>query len=403
MYTLLFISLYFEVFLLITFFEWQSYNKKRASYTTQKQLEPSTTIIVPCFNVENTVVKTIHSLLALNYPKEKLSLIIVDDGSTDNTWETVQQFATHSQISLFQKENGGKHTALNFALNHTTSELVGCLDADSFVDTNALREIVRYFDDPQTMAVTPAIKVHKPRTLVQYIQKAEYSLSVFIRRVFSHINTIFITPGPFSIFRRQLFETVGIYKAAHNTEDLEIALRIQDYDYKIENAHTAMVYTTTPETFRKLFRQRLRWSYGFIKNIYDYRHLFFSRKNINLGFLILPFAALSIFSALYFVSVAIASLLGNIISKIIEVQIIGGSAFIGSFDLFYINTHALIFIVSAIVVITLSFILIGKKISQEQQLWSYDILVYLFLYGFLTPLWLVKAVYNVAFSQKTKW
>lgn len=116
--------------------------------------------MVPCFNEERTVEATVNSLLSLDYPKEKLSLVLIDDGSTDSTWATLKKFEHHPQIQIFSKENGGKHSALNFALEKIDADLVGCLDADSFVDADALKKIIPYFDDSEVMAVTPSIKVH---------------------------------------------------------------------------------------------------------------------------------------------------------------------------------------------------------------------------------------------------
>ena len=99
---------------------------------------PTVTIIVPCFNEERTVGDTIRSLLDLDYPKEKLSIIAVDDGSTDGTRRELASFESRHQISVLSKKNGGKHTALNLALEKVESELVGCLDADSFVDSDTI-------------------------------------------------------------------------------------------------------------------------------------------------------------------------------------------------------------------------------------------------------------------------
>lgn len=398
---LLFISLYFEVFLLITFFEkWDTITK---NIQTEPVRYPSVTVIVPCFNEENTISKTILSLLALDYPKNKLKILIVDDGSTDNSWSIIKRFKKYQQIELYHKENGGKHTALNFGLEKTTSELVGCLDADSFVDPQTLKKIVIYFENKTVMAVTPAIKAYESKNVIQLMQKAEYNLSIFIRRVFSFIDSLFITPGPFSIYRKDVFTNLGGYRKAYHTEDLEIALRMQSNHYKIENAHTATVYTVTPNTLKELYAQRLRWTCGFLKNIVDYRFLLFRYKYGTLGILVLPFSILSIFGALYFIGMLSISLTSHLLSKIVEVQIVGASAFNASFDWFFINTHSILFLVSALLVLTFILIVIGKKLSNEKNPWSFDIIFYLFLYGFLAPLWLTKAIYNVALSHKTTW
>jgi len=386
--------------LLITFFE--RHGSVTKNIQTKPRWYPSVTIIVPCFNEEYTISKTIRSLLALDYPKNKLKIVIVDDGSTDGSWNSIRRFKKNPHIELHRKKNGGKYTALNVGLERTTSELVGCLDADSFVDSQALKKIVIYFENKTVMAVTPAIKVYESKNIIQLMQKAEYNLSIFIRRVFSYMDSLFITPGPFSIYRKAVFTNLGGYKKAYYTEDLEIALRMQSNHYKIENAHTATVYTATPKTLRELYAQRLRWTFGFLKNIAHYKFLFFRYKYGTLGLLVLPFSVLSIFGALYLIGMLGVSLLSRLLSKIIEVQIVGVGAFRASFDWFFINTHSVLFIVSVILVLTLVLIIIGKKLSNEKT-WSFDMIFYLFLYGFLAPLWLTKALYNVALSRKTTW
>ncbi len=118
LYISLFVALFFEIFLLITYFEIRE-KIKFESKNDGRDIKnfPSVSIIVPCYNEDRSVVKTIESLLNLEYPKEKLNIIIVDDGSTDQTREIVERyFSKHDQIKIFGKENGGKHTALNFAL-----------------------------------------------------------------------------------------------------------------------------------------------------------------------------------------------------------------------------------------------------------------------------------------------
>ena len=144
MYVLLFCSLYFEIFLLTTYIE------KRETIKTEylKRNEenwPSTTIIVPCWNEGNTVIATVNSILNLDYPKDKLSISIIDDGSTDNTLSVLEIFRNNPQIKIHHKENGGKYTALNFGIENSDSELVGCLDADSFVQKDALKNMIPYF------------------------------------------------------------------------------------------------------------------------------------------------------------------------------------------------------------------------------------------------------------------
>jgi len=403
-YIFLFISLYFEVFFLITFLEYR--NKPEKKLLLPNKL-PTVTIMVPCWNEERTVAKTIKSLLALDYPKNKLQIFAIDDGSTDGTWNIIKRFEKNPQVQIFKKENGGKHTALNHGLDYIDTDLVGCLDADSFVHPNALKEIVRIFaSDEKIMAVTPAIVIHNPKTWIQIIQKAEYLLSVFIRKVASLIDALFVTPGPFSIFRTSVIKEMEGYRHGHNTEDLELALRLQKNHYKIGNCPNAYVYTTGPKTLKDLYRQRVRWTHGFLENAKDYREMFFTKKYGNLGILMLPVALISIFTALYFTMILFVSVMEKLISKILEWTTVGINIQTQQFsipDIFFINTDSMIFITIALISITVILILIGKNMVGEKLSISRDMIYYLFLYGFIAPFWLAKSVYNSVLAKRSTW
>ena len=403
-YSILLILLYFQVFLLLTYFE------RRKTFNIAKELPeilPTVTAIVPCFNEEETLERTVESLLALDYPKEKLTIYLIDDGSTDNTPKLMEKYAAgFSQIKIFHKENGGKWRALNLGIDKTTTELVGCLDADSFVDKNALKELVSYFTHhPEIMAVTPSMRIWQPNTIIRRIQYAEYDLGIFVRKVLSFLGAIHITPGPFSIFRKKVFDILGPYKHAHNTEDLEIALRMQKAGMKIENAHKAIVYTVGPSSPYSLYKQRVRWTGGFLKNMIDYREMFLNRSYGHLSIIILPMTIFSVLTALYFVTLTIVTTIINIVRKIQELKLIGFALpeFNFNFEWFYINTEAVSFIGFALIATTILCIYIGRLISNDKKFITFDLFCFIFLYSFIAPFWLIKSVYNTITSQEAKW
>ncbi|NBV29798.1 glycosyltransferase, partial [bacterium] len=180
----MFFLVYYQVFFLLTFFEHRHEfkNIKDPELIPDDKL-PSVTILVPVFNEFTTVEKTVQSLLALNYPKEKLLISIVDDGSTDNTWNLIQKFSDIPNIKLHKKENGGKYTALNHGIENCETDFIGCLDADSEVDPEALRHIIQKFSDKEIMAVTPSMKIKDPDTFVRMMQNAEYNMGIFLRKI----------------------------------------------------------------------------------------------------------------------------------------------------------------------------------------------------------------------------
>lgn len=402
----LFVSLFFEVFLLITYIENRGTLKKQN--LNPILYYPSATVIVPCFNEEESVYGTVESLLALDYPKDKLKIVIVDDGSTDDSWSYINKYKNHPLIEIFKKENGGKHTAVNYAIERSTSDIIGCLDADSFVKPDALKNIAQYFSDKKIMAVTPAIKIYKPDNVLRKVQKVEYDWGIFLRKMLSFIDALYVTPGPFSFFRREVFVNLGLYKNAHNTEDMEMAMRMQRHGYKIKNCHTAFVYTIAPDIFSKLFTQRLRWSYGFLKNAIDYRDLFFNKKQGNLGFFVFPVMIISTVSTLFLTSSFIFNIGSKLKQWFLNLQAINfDSSILHSlnfkFEWFYFNTSVITLIGILTFIITILLVLIGRKISEGKIKPKIELLYFFLIYPFIAPLWIAKSVYYILLSKATVW
>ncbi|MFH1210023.1 MAG: glycosyltransferase family 2 protein, partial [archaeon] len=198
-----------------------------------------------------------------------------------------------------KKENGGVASATNFAIKRTKTDLIAPLDADSFVTKEALKNMIGYFKDLKVFVVVPALVVYEPKGFIQNLQRVEYTLSVYLRKVFGLINSLTITPGPFSIFRRSFFEKHGYYDENNISQDMDIALRIQKQGYKIENSVNAVVYTVVPKTFKSLLYQRMRWYFGFITNMSRNKELFRPKFGY-LGLLVLPSAFLAAFFSIVF-------------------------------------------------------------------------------------------------------
>lgn len=402
MYIFLFFSLYFEIFLLITYFEKRGLIK--TEYLEMKEKNwPSTTVIVPCWNEGNTIIATVNSLLNMDYPKDKFNIMIVDDGSTDNTLKILEVFKNNPQIQIHHKKNGGKYTALNFGIENSNSDLVGCLDADSFVDKDALKNMIPYFENQKIMAVVPAIKVYEPGNLLQKMQHVEYSWGVFVRKILTYLNALYVTPGPFTIFRRKVFDKLGKYKHAYLTEDLEMALRMQKHNYKIANSHRSFVFTITPKTLKTLYKQRCRWTYGFLRNSIDYKSLLFKKEYGNVSFFILPFAIISLFSTLYFATNIVISNMNSVLEQINKVRMVGISSGGIHLEWFYVNTGLIPTITIFTLLVTLFLILTAIKLSEGKLKIKPELFFFLFLYPIIAPVWLFSAVFNTIFSKTVTW
>ncbi len=404
-YTLIFLSIYAQVFLLITFLE----NRKKITIRNHKiklSQYPAVTIVVPSWNEEKTIYKTIRSLLALRYPQDKLKLFLVDDGSTDSTWNIISKFAKHKNVKVFRKENGGKYTALNLGLQNLETEFFGCLDADSVVDTEALVRIMSYFEaDKEMMAVVPSVTVHNSKSFIQTVQKAEYNMGVFSKKMLGFLGAIHVTPGPFTIFRRKVFDDLGLYRHGHNTEDMEIAYRMQKHDYKIDHCNDAYVYTNTPSTIHKLYKQRLRWIYGFINNTFDYRNVIFKRKYGNFAFFTLPAGIISILSVCYVFGRTAYSIGDFIYSKIVAFDTVGFQFSTRSFDidLFFLNTQFYALLSVATYLSVFFAIMFGKRMVENKWTISPEMFYFFPVFGLIAPFWLLRAIWNTIINKTPSW
>ncbi|MDQ1281973.1 MAG: hypothetical protein QG630_324 [Patescibacteria group bacterium] len=407
-YCFSFLSLYVQIYFLVVFLEKHKEIKIHRSPIKLFENEEDyqgVTITVPAYNEGLNVKKTVESLLKLNYPKNKLFLILVDDGSKDNTWEVMQEYKDHPQIKIFKKENGGKYTAQNLGLENTQTPFLGCLDSDSEVDPESLNRIMNYFADPAVMAVAPTIVSRNEENIVQRAQKTDYELQIYVKKMLAFVNAIHVTPGPFSIFRKSVFEKIGPYRHAHQTEDQEIAMRMQQNHMRIEHAPDAYVYTNTPKTVKALYKQRTRWIYGFIRNALDYKHLVFKKKYGNIGFITLPSGFISVMSVLFLFLFTGYNLYNYVKQKTLIISAVGLNMSTTSFkiDPFFINTSAILFI-SIIVYSSVFFSLfMGHKILHGKAKFNLNIIWFFIVYSIVAPFWLLKAVINAIRNYESSW
>ncbi len=288
-----FILLYALIFYLSLFLEKKEGKKKLLR-------EPKVSIIIPAYNEEKNLYKCISSVLSLNYPKEKLDIIVINDGSTDRTKEICTNFG--NKIRLINQKNQGKAIAMNNGLKVSKGEFFASLDADSFVDKNILKKMLLNFDE-KTSAMVPLMEVYNPKNVLQGTQRIEYLISIFIRKCMSRINSIFVTPGPFTLYKTKTIQIEGGFDEGSIVEDQEIAYRLQKNHYQIKQSDEGIVYTVAPMTFREFYKQRNRWSRGTIQTIWKYKKLILNPRYGDFGLFQLPlnfFGLVLPFIMLYF-------------------------------------------------------------------------------------------------------
>ncbi|MFA5108460.1 MAG: glycosyltransferase family 2 protein [Candidatus Micrarchaeia archaeon] len=287
-YRLIFIA--FNIFSLYVFMTYLVMWQEGASKETlppKPQKWPSVTLLIPSFNSGHTIFACVDACKKLEYPGKK-EIIVVDDGSTDGSYE---QLKSVQGISLLRKEkNSGKAAALNLGIANSSSDIVGCIDSDTYPEAHALENAIRYFEaDKKVGSVAAFICVHEPKNLLAQMQEVEYWLSFgFFFKTNSYMDGLYVNPGPMSLYRRQVFEQLGGFDETNITEDMEIALRMQKNGWKLKTYHSAIAYTDVPTTLRSLLRQRIRWFRGGIMNVLKYNELFFNPKHNRLGLFVMP-------------------------------------------------------------------------------------------------------------------
>jgi cellulose synthase/poly-beta-1,6-N-acetylglucosamine synthase-like glycosyltransferase len=404
-YPFIFLAIYFEVFLLLTFL---SSPAREGRARGQGTYTPSVAMIVPCYNEETTIGETIESLLALSYPKEKLNIILVDDGSIDGTREVMDRYVKTPMVTIIHKENGGKHTALNAGIAAAKdAELIGCLDADSFVEKNALLEIVPCFQNERVAAATSAMSIHRPKNLLEHMQNAEYILGIALRHILASVNGLYVTPGPFSLYRKDTIVALGGFRRGHDTEDMEMALRIQQAGFVIENAPRARVFTKAPKTVGKLIKQRTRWTTGFLRNVLgEYRFMVLNPRYKTLGLLVLPLAFSAVFGGLMLFFLAVYQILSDVVRIVSTTSGVPLSYTLLpriSFEWFYLPATALVGLALVALVGSVAFMVLGRNISQTPSRIGSGIIAYLALYALIAPFWLMRSVADVACGLHRSW
>jgi biofilm PGA synthesis N-glycosyltransferase PgaC len=228
---------------------------------------PRVTIIVPVYNEASVIVAALRSLLALRYPS--FDILVVDDGSTDQTFERASSLEGHHgdvTVRVVRKANGGKASALNTGIALARTPLVLCMDGDSRLTPDTLQHAVRHFADPRVGAVAGNVKVLNRTNVWTRLQALEYIEGLNLaRRAQGFMHAVNIIPGPIGVFRRDVLLSIGGYDSDTFAEDADLTLKILTTGWHIVYEDRAIAWTEAPEVFVDLIQQRYRWTRGILQ------------------------------------------------------------------------------------------------------------------------------------------
>jgi poly-beta-1,6-N-acetyl-D-glucosamine synthase len=275
-------------------------------------------IIVPAYNEEDNIEDTIKHVTNLNYPSERLEIIVVNDGSSDNTSKIVKGLiGKYSNLKLIDKKNSGKADSLNFAISQAKGDLVAVVDSDSFPSKDSLLNLTGFFDDEKMSAVTSFVTVrNKSHNFFAKLQSIEYVLMAWSRKLLDFVDSVFVTNGPLSLYRKKYIDEVGGFDCKTVTEDIDITWNLMNHGYKTAMALDASVTTVVPHKFKPWFRQRTRWGMGGIQALMKYKHMFFKKGMF--GAFVLPFVSFSILMSVFVFIFSIFMILRHLFSYLLS-------------------------------------------------------------------------------------
>ena len=322
-------------------------------------------VIVAAYNEEPVIASTVESLLGFDYPEHEV--IVVNDGSTDGTMDRLREAfeleayeafvrhvfpseevrsmyrsATHPNLVVVDKTNGGKADAWNAGLNVARYRYVCGVDADTWFDRKALLKGMRLvMQDPgrvigvtshlttarepeRALAAPPGRRPIDRNPFVAY-QHLDFVRAFFNNRIaWSRLRFMLCSPGAFQIWRRDVLEEVGGYSRTFTCEDIEVTFRIHERflregrDYEILCLTDNVATTEGPDTVRKLVSQRERWQRVIDETVWHYRRMWFNPRYKTVGLLGAPFYLITEVVAPAFELLAVVSLVLSVALGVFE-------------------------------------------------------------------------------------
>ncbi len=302
----------------------------------ESPLVPPISILVPARNEEKSIVDSVQSFLKLDYPE--LEVIVVNDGSTDNTLGElrkrfnllrtdilyVAEIPTQPVRGLYMSTNdrrllvidkvscGRKADALNAALNASSSPYICAVDADAILERDALLRIMApALSDPNHVIASGGIvriangssvkngvvqRVKLPKRVIEILQIIEYLRAFLVgRQGWANLNMLTIISGAFGIFRRDICRQIGGFRVSAIGEDMDLIIRMhrlmrsRKKPYKIAFVSDPVCWTEAPSTYSALAKQRTRWQNGLSDVLFQNKDMIFNRQYGRIGLLAIPY------------------------------------------------------------------------------------------------------------------
>ena len=250
--------------------------------------EPAS-IVIAAYNEGKVIAATLQSLLKTDYQGE-LEVIVIDDGSGDDTTAEVEKIAaTDARVRLIRQDNRGKARALQRGIATAKHKLIVFIDADTHCQRHTLRHLLAPFGNPDIGGVSGHAKVGNLRSFIARCQSLEYTVGFNLdRRAYTRWNCITVLPGAISAIRKTAIDRAGGLSLDTLAEDTDLTLNLHKQRLRIVYVPAAVAWTEAPETVRALSRQRFRWAYGTLQCLWKHRDMVCNWRYRALGWFSLP-------------------------------------------------------------------------------------------------------------------
>lgn len=364
-------------------------------------------VVVPCYNEEESIGGTIQHIVDSSYRNLK-KVFVVDDKSTDGSFRIIEDYARKypgKVVALQTPKNTGKASgAKNYGARFVKTELIGFVDADSYPEKDAIKNMIGFFDNPKTGAVTSAVLVKKREKFVEKLQSIEYKIILFTRKLLGFVDAIYVTPGPLAVYRKKAFDEVNGFDESNMTEDIEITWNFVSKGYVVQMSLDSKVYTVAPDNWKMWFRQRLRWNVGGIQTINKYRKAWM--KVGMLGSFILPFFVFSWILGITGLLILSYRIFQRFIVQYLSTTYsVQAQTAILTLRELNLTPSILVFFGTALLIMSLSFNLIALTYSNEKGFKKHgliNLLLYMFIYLLAYPFLLIVSIYKF-FKGRYSW
>jgi cellulose synthase/poly-beta-1,6-N-acetylglucosamine synthase-like glycosyltransferase/peptidoglycan/xylan/chitin deacetylase (PgdA/CDA1 family)/spore germination protein YaaH len=258
---------------------------KRPHRAASPGFNPRVAVLIPSYNEEKVIVRTIRSVLNSDYAN--LHVIVIDDGSKDRTAEVAREaYAAEiaaGRVQVLEKANGGKAAALNYALDRIEEDIYVGIDADTVIAADAISKLIPHFEDAAIGAVAGNAKVGNRVNLWTRWQALEYITSQnFERRALDLFHVVTVVPGAIGAWRTAAVKKAGCYPVNTVAEDADLTMSLLEQGLKVVYEDRSLAFTEAPIDAKGLMRQRFRWSFGTLQAVWKHRAAFVRNKAMGL-------------------------------------------------------------------------------------------------------------------------